>query len=700
MKTFFLTAQFTLLIFSNLIAQNTLNMHTNELIHETSPYLLQHAHNPVNWNAWNPEILEKAKKENKLILISVGYAACHWCHVMEHESFEDEEVAKIMNEHFINIKVDREERPDIDQIYMSAVQIITGNGGWPMNVVALPDGRPFWGGTYFKKDNWMHTLKQIAKMYEKNPEKIIEYANNLEQGIKTINLVKPNLAEDEFSNNEIEASVNNWSEYFDYKFGGNNSAPKFMMPVSLNFLLRHSNTSKDKKLTEYIHNTLTKIAYGGVYDHVGGGFSRYSVDEKWHVPHFEKMLYDNAQLVSVYSNAFSITKNPLYKKAVEETLVFVERELMTKDCVFYSSLDADSLDENNELEEGAFYVWKKEELKTLLKTGFEIFSDYYNVNNFGYWEHDNYVLIRNKTDDEISKKHSILINDLHKTLYKSKSILFKERSKRKRPRLDDKSLTSWNALMLKGYVDAYKALGNKQHLDVALKNAAFILKNQFKNDGGLFHNYKEGKSTINGFLEDYSTVIDAFLSLHEVTLDEKWLNISRDLTNYCFDHFYDTNSNMFFFTSNSDQVIVTRTIEKNDNVIPASNSIMAHNLFKLSHYFGDDKYLKTSKKMLNNMRPNLEDYGYNHGNWLDLMLNFTSPFYEIAVVGKNAEEKIKELNNHYLPNCIITASKKESNLPLFKNRYVEDETLIYVCINNSCKLPVKDVSKALKLINY
>ena len=675
-------------------------MQTNELIHETSPYLLQHAHNPVNWNAWNTKTLKNAKDSNKLILISVGYAACHWCHVMEHESFEDEEVAKVMNKHFINIKVDREERPDIDQIYMSAVQIMTGSGGWPMNVVALPDGRPFWGGTYFKKENWIQALEQIAKLYETNPEKIIEYADNLEKGIKTMNLVQSNAAEYEFSFNEIKKSVDNWSEYFDYSYGGNNRAPKFMMPVSLNLLLRYSHISKDKKLTNYINNTLVKIAYGGVYDHIGGGFSRYSVDEKWHVPHFEKMLYDNAQLVSVYSDAFSLTKNTLYKKVVEETLLFIERELMTTDCIFYSSLDADSLNEREKLEEGAFYVWEKEDLQAQLNDNFDVFSDYYNVNAFGYWEHNNYVLIRNKTDEQIAKKHSISINDLESIIDNCKSILLKNRSKRERPRLDDKSLTSWNALMLKGYVDAHKAFGNEHYLKVALKNAEFIFEKQLKPDGGLFHNYKEGKSTINGFLEDYASVIDAFLSLYQVTLDEKWLNTSRDLTNYCFAHFYDNKSNLFFFTSSDDEVIVTRTLEKSDNVIPASNSIMAHNLFKLAHHFGNDIYMKTSKKMLNNMRPDFEDYGYNHSHWLNLMLNFTNPFYEIAVVGENAKEKIKELNQYYLPNTVITGSKQESHLPLFKNRYVEGETFVYVCVNNACKLPVTTINLALKEINY
>ena len=673
-------------------------MYTNDLINETSPYLLQHAHNPVNWMPWNENTLKIAEKENKPILISVGYAACHWCHVMEKESFEDNEVAAIMNNHFINIKVDREERPDVDQLYMSAVQMMTGSGGWPMNVIALPDGRPFWGGTYFRKEQWMATLEQIADLFTIDHERILEYTNSLENGIKSVSLVDFNSSQNEFTNDEIDISVKNWSAYFDNKFGGNNRAPKFMIPTSLNFLLRYSYTNNDKKISDHIHNTLTKIAYGGVYDHVGGGFSRYSVDDKWHIPHFEKMLYDNAQLVSVYSKAYTLTKKPLYKKVVTETLEFVERELMTESCIFYSSLDADSLNEKQELEEGAFYVWKREELEALLKDNFPVFRDYYNINEFGYWEHGNYVLIRDKTGEEIAQKHNISVDALQDKMSQCKAILLEERNKRERPRLDDKSLTSWNALMLKGYIDAYKAFGNEHYLNVAKNNADFILKNQFKTDGGLYHNYKNGKSNINGFLEDYATVIDAFLSMHEVTLDEKWLKISRDLANYCFDNFYEDKNGMFYFTSDKDQVIVTRTIEKFDNVIPASNSIMAYNLLKLSHYLSNHKYLENSKKMLNNMREYFKDYGYNHANWMDLMINFTDPFYEIAVVGVDAEEKAKELNSHYIPNAILTGSKTESAMPLTKDRFSDNETFIYVCINNTCQLPVKDVNVALKEI--
>ncbi len=669
--------------------------YTNALVNETSPYLLQHAHNPVNWESWNPKTLAKAKKENKLILISVGYAACHWCHVMEHESFEDEEVAAFMNENFINIKVDREERPDVDKVYMDALQLMTGSGGWPMNIIALPDGKPFWGGTYFEKNEWLNALKRIKKTRENNPEKIQEFADNLEKGLKSMMIVPPTTRTTPINEDELKTIVSNWSKSFDNAFGGNTRAPKFMMPSNLNFLLRYTNANTDEKLNTYINNTLTKIAYGGVYDHIGGGFSRYSVDKKWHIPHFEKMLYDNAQLVSTYSNAYKLTKNELYKNVVEQTLSFVERELMNKEHGFYSSLDADSNTKDGKLEEGAFYVWTVAELKELLADDFPIFKDYYNINNFGFWEHQNYVLIRKETGAAIAKKYKISTKQLKNTLAEAKTKLFTERDKRDRPRLDDKSLTSWNSLMLTGYIDAYKTFGDKHYLDIALKNANFILKKQYRKDGGLNHSYKNGKSTVNGYLEDYAATIAAFIDLYEVTLDTKWLHKAKELNDYAITNFFDNETNMFFFTSKDDAIIVRRSIEKVDNVIPSSNAIMAKNLYQLSHYLFEADYYKKAEQMLLNMHDDATNYGSSHTNWLDLSIDFNSQFYEIAVVGKNADKIVAELNALYIPNKIISGSTTASNLPILEGKYIENETYIYVCINNSCKLPVTSIEEAL-----
>nr|WP_298237690.1 thioredoxin domain-containing protein [uncultured Algibacter sp.] len=674
------------------------HQYTNALVNETSPYLLQHAHNPVDWNAWNETSLKQAKSEDKLILISVGYAACHWCHVMEHESFEDSLVAQVMNKNFINIKVDREERPDVDQVYMNAVQLMTGSGGWPLNVIALPDGRPVWGGTYFKKEQWISALEQISKLYAEKPEKLHEYADKLEEGIKSLDVVQLNTDEPIFEKNYIDEAVKEWSKQFDNRDGGLNRAPKFMMPNNYHFLLRYAYQTNDEKLQEFVNLTLTKMAYGGVFDQIGGGFSRYSVDTVWHIPHFEKMLYDNGQLVSLYADAYLITKNELYKNIITETLDYVKEEMTTENGAFYSSLDADSNTPEGELEEGAYYVWNKEELKTLIGGDFELFSDYYNINNYGLWEHGNYVLIRKDDDTSIMKKHDLTPETLSEKINTWKNTLINERNKRDKPRLDDKTLISWNALMLKGYIDAYRVLGNAEYLASAKKNAKFIINNQLREDGGLNHSYKNGKSSINGYLEDYAASIDAFITLYEVTLNETWLNTARNLTNYTFDHFFDETSKMFFFTSNEDDPLVTRSIEYRDNVIPASNSIMAKNLFKLSHYFDNTYYNKTAMTMLNNVKPEMQEYPSGYSNWLDLMLNYAQPYYEVAIVGKDAKEKIESLNKTYIPNKLIAGSTSENNMPLLENRFNPENTLIYVCVNKACKLPVSEVDKAVKLL--
>ena len=356
---------------------------TNNLINETSPYLLQHAHNPVNWEAWNTQSLEKARKEDKLLLISVGYSACHWCHVMEHESFEDEAVAEIMNQHFINIKVDREERPDVDQVYMNAIQVMTGAGGWPMNIVALPDGRPVWGGTYFRKEQWKDALKQLSGLYQTKPDEMKSYASKLEEGLQQLQLIETPQEETPFTTAFLDKMLEKWKKAFDRKNGGSQGAPKFMLPVNQSFLFRYAVQKDDKDIFEQSLLSLNKISYGGVYDHIGGGFSRYSVDERWHVPHFEKMLYDNGQLVSIYSKAFAFTKDNWYKEVVYKTLDFVKEELTDSTGAFYSALDADSEDETGNKTEGAYYVWKKDQLQDLITEDFSIFEAYYNINPFG-----------------------------------------------------------------------------------------------------------------------------------------------------------------------------------------------------------------------------------------------------------------------------------------------------------------------------
>ena len=672
--------------------------HTNELIHETSPYLLQHAHNPVNWVGWNTKSLQTAVRENKLLIISIGYAACHWCHVMEQESFENEDVAEVMNKHFLNIKVDREERPDIDQIYMNAVQLMTGKGGWPLNCVALPDGRPIWGGTYFRKEQWIRALKQLAKLFRENPNQLIEYADKLTQGIKNLDILPINSEKVPFSKITLEKVVNNWEKNMDFTLGGRIGAPKFPMPSNYIFLLRYAISANNSKIVNFVNTTLTKMAFGGIFDQIGGGFARYSVDKKWHVPHFEKMLYDNAQLVSLYAEAYLATKNVLYKNTVYETLKFVKNELTSNEGAFYASLDADSLNSKGKLEEGAFYVWKKNELKTILKNDFELFSKYYNSNAYGFWEHDNYVLIKTNSDTQFAKENNVDENELITKVTEWKNILLKERNKRSKPRLDDKIVTSWNALMLKAYSKAYSVFNESDFLDIAIKNATFLVAKLLKENGNLHHSYKNGKSTINGFLEDYATVIDAFIALYQATGKEKWLHISKQLTDYCFDHFFESSNSMFYFTSNKDEALITRKFETEDNVIPASNSVMAKNLFKLSHYFANNYYLKTSEQMLKNVIENAEKYGAAYSNWLQLYMYFTNNFYEIAITGVQAKEKLNALNKHYLPNKITAFCEQKSNLPLLKDRFSKNKTQIYVCEKGTCKLPVKTIKEALKQI--
>ncbi|MCW3084605.1 MAG: thioredoxin protein [Bacteroidetes bacterium] len=669
--------------------------HTNSLIDETSPYLLQHAHNPVNWYAWNEKTLEKAKAENKLILVSVGYSACHWCHVMEHESFEDETVAQIMNDHFICIKVDREERPDIDQVYMMAVQLMTGHGGWPLNCFALPDGRPIYGGTYFPKEQWINILLNLTDLYQHDQQKALDYATQLTEGVRLAELVKINEASPAFTMELLHTCYENWQTRFDNTDGGPNKAPKFPLPNNYQFLLHYAKTSNNEKALEHVNITLQKMGYGGIYDQIGGGFSRYSVDHYWKVPHFEKMLYDNAQLVTLYSEAFRATGNLLYKQIVFETLAFVERELTSPENGFYSALDADS-----EGVEGKYYVWTKEELQALLKNDFEVFADYFNVNERGLWEHGTYILLRNDDDETIAKRHSISAEALLQLMEKCKKQLLALREKRIHPGLDNKILTSWNALMLKGYVDAYNAFGEERFLKTAVKNADFLLKYALSEGNELSHLavVKPRIGQKNGFLEDYSFMMEALIALYQATFNESYLLKAEELMHYCEEHFLDSKSGMFFFTSDLDHALITRKMELSDNVIPASNSSMAKCLFLLGHYLENESYVEQSKQMLNNVLPEIEHYGAGYSNWATLLLYFSAPFYEVAIVGKTVDEKYRSFQKHYLPNVIFAGSATQSTLPLLMNRFTEDQTFIYVCENKTCLQPVKEVAEALKLI--
>lgn len=668
--------------------------YTNHLIHESSPYLLQHAHNPVDWYPWSQEALNKAKKENKNLLISIGYAACHWCHVMERECFEDEEVARYMNEHFVAIKVDREERPDIDQIYMTAVQLLTERGGWPLNCVALPDGRPIYGGTYFPKVQWLDMLSQVSSFIQLHPDKTENQARALTEGIQNNEMIyRADLPGLEATVNDLEDIFYHIQPGIDTVNGGYGTAPKFPMPSSLQFLLHFHHLSGNNDALNALTTTLDRMAFGGIYDQIGGGFARYATDQAWKIPHFEKMLYDNAQLVSVYASAFQYNRNPQYEKVLHETLEFVSSELTSPDGRFYSSLDADS-----EGVEGKFYVWTFDELQTILGENAGLIMDYFQVTAAGNWEHSQNILYRKGNDEEIARKHNLSIVDLSESVAQAREQLQTVRAKRQKPMLDDKILTSWNALMLKGYCDAYRVTAKAEYLQSALQNANFILRYMKSADNGLFRNYKNGKASIPAFLDDYAFTIQAFISLYQNTFDEKWLVEAHELTEYTVSHFYDPESGMFYYTSDTERALIARKMEISDNVIPSSNSEMGKNLFVLGHYFYNDQFITMSSKMLNNVRQNVLQGGIYYANWDILMGWFASAPYEVSVVGKNSDLLRKELNAYYLPNIILSGTKSKSNLPVLEGKWSEDETLIYVCRNHVCQAPVSDLRAALQMI--
>jgi hypothetical protein len=665
----------------------------NKLIKETSPYLLQHANNPVDWYPWGVEALSKAKAENKLILVSVGYSACHWCHVMEHESFEDIEVAEIMNQHFVCIKVDREERPDVDQIYMTAVQLMTGQGGWPLNCICLPDQRPFYGGTYFRNNDWKNLLLNLANFWKEKPEEANEYADKLTKGIQdseSLNLIDEKF---EYSLKDLEEIFIPLKRTFDMAAGGFNRAPKFPLPNNWLFILRYAHLMKDDSADLSLKLTLEKMALGGIYDHLGGGFARYSVDGNWHVPHFEKMLYDNAQLVSLYSQAYQYSPTELYKNVVFETLTWVTREMTSPEGGFYSALDADS-----EGVEGKFYTFSKAEVVEALSEDAELFCLYYTITDAGNWvEERTNILMRSVDDATFSKKSGIDINELRDIINAQKAKLFAYRKKRIRPGLDNKILASWNGMMLKAFADAYRVFNEPSFLQAAITNAEFILKNLLSDGGRLQRVYKvKIESELPGvaFLDDYALVIEGLISLYEATFNEKWILAARDLCEYALQNFYDPGTGMLYYTSQHDEELIARKLELMDNVIPASNSVMANNLLKLGHFFYDEMYLDQYKQMLRNIFPQIKTYASGYSNWAILLLTEVFGLNEIAITGDSSEQKRQELENYFIPNKILLGGTT-GTLPLLKDKWLS-ETRIFVCKNRTCMLPVTEVTEALK----
>ncbi len=670
----------------------------NRLANSASPYLLQHANNPVDWYPWGPEALQKAKDENKLILVSIGYSACHWCHVMEHESFEDEKVAAVMNEYFVCIKVDREERPDVDQIYMSAIQLMTGRGGWPLNCICLPDQRPVYGGTYFRKNDWVSLLFNLADFYKQKPEEAEDYAIKLTEGIRQYESVQFIETQPEYSRKDLSGILANWERYFDKKEGGMGSSPKFPMPNNWQFLMRYAHLMEDESVAKQVKLTLHKMAFGGIYDHIGGGFARYSVDGRWHVPHFEKMLYDNAQLVSLYAEASVWQRDPLYFQIVDETINFIKRELTSPEGGFYSALDADS-----EGVEGKFYTFAKDEIEAILGEDADLFCIYYHVTEDGNWEEENTnVFFRNESDQQLAEKLGLTVDELTSKINLSRNKVLEIRGKRVRPGLDYKILTSWNGLMLKGLCEAYRAFNKLEYLELALQNAGFMMDNMISLGGRLIRIYNDKDVSVSGnswkgaFLDDYANLIDALITLYEVTFDEQWLHTAKKLTDQSIAHYYNKGKGIFFYTADDDEQLIARKSEIMDSVTPASNSVMANNLKKLGLLFDNETYIDISAQLLRNVSPQISKYGSSYSNWCMLLLNEVFGINEVAITGEQADQKRVELEKTYIPNKIMLGGKKGS-LPLLHDKFAAN-TRIFICKDKTCGLPSENIEEALKQI--
>ncbi|TDT44928.1 hypothetical protein CLV90_2007 [Maribacter spongiicola] len=658
---------------------------TNDLIHETSPYLLQHAHNPVDWKAWSEDVFKKASEENKLVVLSVGYSTCHWCHVMEEESFEDTGVATLMNDKFVSIKVDREERPDIDMVYQTALQLVNGTGGWPMNAIIMPNGSPVFLGTYFEKEEWKNILVKFSSEYEKNPEKMTEYATMLADGVQEVYEQPAKQSANAITPDKFVNGITEWATVWDKQWGGNLGQQKFILPANLTMLLDYAVLQQNSEAENHVINTLDKVIHGGIYDHVDGGFFRYSTDNTWKVPHFEKMLYDNAQLVYLLSKSYKLTGNKEYKAKVEETLKFLKTEMRNEDGGYFSAMNADT---NGE--EGVYYVWKKEELQSLLGDDFELFSKYFNIEDSQVWEDGNFVLNNTTSKGEILKAFEISEEAFDKKKESWKSTLYQARQEREKPTKDFKIITSWNALLIDGLLEAYKAFGDEKYLTEAVSVFNYLNEYNYK-DTQLVHSYTKDSKQKEVFLEDYAFLAKSAFALYEVTLDISYLQTSKELMNIGSEK-YKSTSELFFYNVSSD--LVPSIINTSDGVVPSANAIMAQNFLRIGHLEYNTEYLKKAAVMGSLITDDFESHAVSYGAWGSLLLQQVYPFYEIVVVGKDAKGMLSEINSTYIVNSIIVGSTVESDISLFKDRFDEDETFIYVCQNNTCKLPVKTVSGA------
>ncbi|QIP14781.1 thioredoxin domain-containing protein [Spirosoma aureum] len=672
----------------------------NQLINETSPYLLQHAHNPVDWYPWSEEALNRAITEDKPILVSIGYSACHWCHVMERESFEKEEVARVMNEKFVCIKVDREERPDVDAIYMDAVQAMGVQGGWPLNVFLMPDAKPFYGVTYLPQKNWVNLLSSIRDAYEEHRPDLEQSAEGFARELNLTDADRYGLTQSDplYSPETLDVLYRKVAVKADDEKGGMRRAPKFPMPSIWRFLLRYYDVTGNDAALHQVRLTLDRMALGGIYDQLGGGFARYSTDGDWFAPHFEKMLYDNGQLLTLYAEGYSLTKSPLYRHVVYQTIAFAQRELLSPEGGFYSALDADS-----EGVEGKFYTFTTPELQAILGDDYDWFADLYNLTDEGNWEHGRNILHRTESDDSFAERMSWELADLNVRLDASHTRLMRVRDERIRPGLDDKILCSWNGLMLKGLATAYRVFGEPEFLALALRLAYFLLKNMHDSrNGRLWHTYKNGRARQTGFLDDYAAVIDGLIALYQATFTESWLSEADRLTQYVLTNFADSDpsaDDLLYFTDKNGEELIARRKELFDNVIPASNSIMAENLYALSLLLERPAYAERADRMLGRVQPLVQQNADYLTNWASLFALRVRPTAEIAIVGPGAEQLRTELDAEFYPNKVLCGTTEKSDLPLLQQRgAIGGKTAVYVCYNRACQLPVTSVAEVWQLL--
>ncbi len=670
--------------------------YSNHLVHETSPYLLQHAHNPVEWYPWGDAALQKAIEEDKPILVSIGYAACHWCHVMERESFEDPDTADFMNTHFVNIKIDREERPDLDHIYMNAVQMLTGAGGWPLNVFLTPEKKPFYGGTYFpphpvhNRPSWKQVLMGVAEAFYERRDKLEESAESL-----TDQLMKASgygLTDSSLPTDDTPHTIyRHIMQSADAVHGGFGSAPKFPQVFTIQYLLRHYHYTGSHDALRQAVLSLDKMIYGGIYDQLAGGFARYSTDAEWVAPHFEKMLYDNALMVQVLSEAYQLTGNVLYKRTIADTMAFVQREIMSPEGGFFAALDADS-----EGVEGKYYVWDKKEIEQLLGEDAPLFCRFYDVTEEGNWEHTSILNIRTPLPD-FAREAGLEEHVLEELLEKARITLLKEREKRERPLTDDKILLGWNALMNTACSMAYASTGEAQYLKLAQTNMAFVCR--VFSGTTWRHGYKNGVASNPAFLDDYANLIEALIYLQELTGDQDYLLRAKKLLEIVLTDFYDADTGLFYFTGKHQHDVIFRTCEIYDGSTPSGNATMAWNLRYLSLIFDNNEWRSISNKMLASMLHMITRYPTSFGKWAGMITGSVHGINEIAIVGNHHKPLTRELLSNYLPDRVLQSSKLgDSTFPLLQNRYHPQETNLYLCKGYACLKPVTDVGSLLQLL--